>query len=123
MLEFHILFWLLTKHIIADYFTQYPWMYKYKGIYGHPGGLAHAGWHGLLTTIICYPFVGIWPAVLLGLLDSVIHYHVDYVKSNSWKRWPCTPQDQLFWIIHGVDQYLHGMTYFLILHLVSHGHV
>jgi hypothetical protein len=123
MLEFQILFWLLTKHIIADYFTQYPWMYKYKGIYGHPGGLAHAGWHGLLTTIICYPFVGIWPAVLLGLLDSVIHYHVDYVKSNSWKRWPCTPQDQLFWIIHGVDQYLHGMTYFLILHLVSHGHV
>ena len=123
MLEFQILFWLLTKHIIADYFTQYPWIYKYKGIYGHPGGLAHAGWHGLLTTIICYPFVGIWPAVLLGLLDSVIHYHVDYVKSNSWKRWPCTPQDQLFWIIHGVDQYLHGMTYFLILHLVSHGHV
>ena len=123
MLEFQILFWLLTKHIIADYFTQYPWMYKYKGIYGHPGGLAHAGWHGLLTTIICYPFVGIWPAVLLGLLDSVIHYHVDYVKSNSWKRWPCTPQDQLFWIIHGVDLYLHGMTYFLILHLVSHGHV
>ena len=123
MLEFQILFWLLTKHIIADYFTQYPWIYKYKGIYGHPGGLAHAGWHGLLTTIICYPFVGIWPAVLLGLLDSVIHYHVDYVKSNSWKRWSCTPQDQLFWIIHGVDQYLHGMTYFLILHLVSHGHV
>ena len=123
MLEFQILFWLLTKHIIADYFTQYPWMYKYKGIYGHPGGLAHAGWHGLLTTIICYSFVGIWPAVLLGLLDSVVHYHVDYVKSNSWKRWPCTPQDQLFWIIHGVDQYLHGMTYFLILHLVSHGHV
>ena len=58
MLEFQILFWLLTKHIIADYFTQYPWMYKYKGIYGHPGGLAHAGWHGLHFFLYFQAFLG-----------------------------------------------------------------
>ena len=25
------------------------------------------------------------PVILFGLLDSIIHYHVDYVKSNVWK--------------------------------------
>ena len=123
MFEFNILFWLMTKHIIADYFTQYSWMYKHKAKYGHPGGIAHALWHGLLTFFVLLYFVDPMIAIMLSMLDSVIHYHIDYLKSNSWKRWPVTPNDQLFWIIHGIDQLAHGLTYFLIVHLLVHGHV
>jgi hypothetical protein len=123
MLEFNLLLWLMAKHIIADYFTQYPWMYKHKGKYGHPGGIAHATWHGILTNIVLLYFTDPITAAMLGTLDAVIHYHIDYVKSRSWKRWPVTPNDQLFWIIHGIDQLAHGITYFFIVHLLAHGHV
>ena len=130
-MEFNVLFWLMTKHIIADYYMQYPWMYKYKGTYGHPGGISHSIWHGVLTIAVLFGIasaglltdVSYMMFILLGVLDAVAHYHIDYVKSNSWKRWPCTPSDQLFWIIHGTDQLAHGLTYFLIVHLLAHGHV
>jgi len=54
-------------------------------------------------------------AILLGLLDSAIHYHVDYVKSNFWKSKKLGPSDQVYWIAHGVDQFLHFMTYVLLV--------
>jgi hypothetical protein len=122
-MEFNILFWLFTKHIIADYYMQYPWMFKHKGKYGHPGGLAHSLWHGILTSMVLSYFTNPITAVMLGVLDSLIHYHVDYTKSKAWLKYQVTPSDQKYWIIHGTDQLAHGMTYFLIVHLLAHGHV
>ena len=60
-------------------------MYKYKGIYGHFGGIAHAVWHGILTNIVLLNFVGPITAPLLGTLDAIIHYHVDYLKNKIWE--------------------------------------
>ena len=31
--------------------------------------------------------------------------------------------EQKYWVIHGTDQFAHGMTYFLLVHLLVHGHV
>ncbi|MDA8847304.1 DUF3307 domain-containing protein [bacterium] len=109
---------LLTKHMVADYYTQYSWMMRGKGTYGAFGGLAHSGWHGILTLMVLN-FLGInfWWALLMGLLDSVVHYHIDYVKTNIWKSRDYTPEDHAYWMIHGTDQFLHLMTYVLILHL------
>ena len=123
MLEFELLFWLMTKHIIADYYMQYPWMFKHKGKYGHPGGVAHSVWHGILTNIVLLYFTDPITAAMLGTLDALIHYHVDYTKSKAWLKYQVTPSDQKYWIIHGTDQLAHGMTYFLIVHLLVHGHV
>lgn len=124
MLEFNLLFWLFTKHIIADYYTQYPWMYKYKGVYGHIGGLSHSLWHGLLTFIVVNCFIHSWSVALLyGLLDFIFHYHIDYCKSKAWRKYNLEPTGQKYWIIHGTDQFAHGMTYFLIVHLIGHGYV
>tara|TARA_Y100001937_G_scaffold92519_1_gene125283 strand:+ start:258 stop:626 length:369 start_codon:yes stop_codon:yes gene_type:complete len=122
-MEFNILFWLFTKHIIADYYMQYPWMYRHKGKYGHPGGLAHAGLHGIFTYIVLMTFVSPLLSLSLALLDSVLHYHIDYIKSKAWDKANTNPSEQLYWIIHGTDQFAHGLTYFLIVHLLAHGHV
>ncbi len=62
-------------------------------------------------------------AAMLGTLDALIHYHVDYTKSKAWLKYQVTSSDQKYWIIHGTDQLAHGMTYFLIVHLLAHGHV
>ncbi len=122
-MEFNILFWLFTKHIIADYYMQYPWMYRHKGKYGHPGGLAHAGLHGIFTYIVLMTFVSPLLSLSLALLDSVLHYHIDYIKNKVWDKANTNPSEQLYWIIHGTDQFAHGLTYFLIVHLLAHGHV
>ena len=104
------------KHLIADYYTQYSWMIKDKGIYGAWGGIAHAGWHGILTFFVLeifgLPFI---LSFLFGILDSVLHYHIDYVKSNFWKSKNLGPSDQMYWAVHGTDQFLHIMTYVLII--------
>ena len=122
-MEFNILFWLFTKHIIADYYMQYPWMFKHKGKYGHPGGVAHAVLHGVFTNIVLLFFTNPLLAVWLGILDTLLHYHIDYAKNKLWDRFPTNPSEQKYWVIHGTDQFAHGMTYFLIVHLLVHGHV
>ena len=38
-----ILLLLALKHFIADALLQRPYQYLNKGIYGHPGGIVHAG--------------------------------------------------------------------------------
>lgn len=109
---------LLFKHLVADYYTQYHWMMKGKGTYGAFGGIAHAGWHGILTMAVLNSLsINLWWSLLMGLLDFVIHYHIDYVKTNLWKSKAYTPADQMFWAIHGTDQFLHLMTYVLILYI------
>ena len=107
----------ILKHTIADYFTQYSWMLKDKATYGAFGGLAHAGWHGILTTAVVWHLTGLhwFILILFGLLDSIIHYHVDYVKSNVWKTKNYGPNDQMYWVTHGVDQMLHLFTYVFII--------
>tara|TARA_R110001592_G_scaffold1805_14_gene10906 strand:+ start:12927 stop:13304 length:378 start_codon:yes stop_codon:yes gene_type:complete len=107
----------ILKHTIADYFTQYSWMIKDKATYGAFGGLAHAGWHGVLTSVIVWhlTILSLFPVILFGLLDSIIHYHIDYAKSNVWKHKKYTSEDQMYWVIHGVDQMLHFLTYIFII--------
>lgn len=107
----------IIKHTIADYLTQYSWMLRGKATYGAFGGLAHAGWHGILTSVVIWNIttLSLFPVILLGLLDSIIHYHIDYAKSNVWKYKKYTPEDQMYWVTHGVDQMLHFLTYIFII--------
>ena len=111
-MELALITLLLIKHIIADYFMQYGWMIKDKGNYGAWGGIAHSGWHGILTAVVLSIFIiPLLLIIILPIFDGVIHYHVDYVKSNIWKTKGYTPENQMYWITHGVDQLLHLLTY------------
>lgn len=122
MLE--LLLMLMLKHTVADYYTQYSWMMKDKGRYLGFGGIAHSSWHGILTaSILIYfnPMGGIpilW-CLLLGVLDSVIHYHIDFIKSNVWKTKNYGPNTQMYWVTHGTDQFLHFATYILIIYIID----
>jgi len=118
-MELTLLLGLMIKHTIADYFTQYNWMIKDKATYGAFGGLAHAGWHGILTfcVLLLITPLAFWVMALLGLLDAVLHYHIDYVKSNVWVNYGYTPAQQMYWVTHGVDQFAHFLTYIGIVYL------
>lgn len=106
---------LFTKHFIVDFPLQPSFMYSNKGTYGHPGGLAHAGLHGVFTWYCLMwidPFVAMWAA--LG--DAFVHYHIDWAKMNINNKmgWGPTTHDQFWWLM-GLDQFLHALTYIGII--------
>ena len=89
-------------------------MINEKRIYGNLAGITHSAIHGLLTTVwflIMKPEV----AIMVGLFDMFCHYHIDFLKVQMTKSKKLTPADKDFWTYLGVDQYLHYMTYCLIL--------
>ena len=113
------LFLLFVKHFICDFPLQiWPWMYRNKGSYMHPGGIVHAAIHGIGTfmVMVFYDFTSAWVA---GLFDMLVHYHIDWAKMNLNARYNLKPDNsQWFWIALGLDQLLHHATYFIIVYYV-----
>ena len=130
MTEFLFLMTLLiAKHFVADALLQNAYQYLNKGKFLHPGGLLHAYIHSVLT-VLC--FWGYNPTILLlvGVLDFVIHYFVDYSKMNLSRifEWSAYDKDENgkpylriysnnFFIILILDQCLHMLTYVLLIYL------
>jgi hypothetical protein len=108
--------YLMAKHFVADFALQSTFQVRTKGIYGHPGGLLHAGIHIVFTAPV---FLLIRPSLVLGLAilaaEYVIHYHVDWSKEQILKRRGWTTADGGYWILLGIDQLLHGWTYVAIV--------
>ena len=113
------LFFLFSiKHFVIDFLLQFRYQWSNKGTYGHPGGLLHAGLHGIGTALCLLMFP--WSTILfLAGLDAVIHYHIDWAKMNINARmgWTATTHEQFWWLL-GLDQLLHVLTYILIIALV-----
>lgn len=109
---------LLVKHIVADYYIQMNFMFKNKHVYGAWGGVSHALVHAIGTALVLSPFVSIATLNFVVFIDLMLHYHIDYVKSNYSIRNPMQPSEQRYWIVHGTDQLLHVLTYVLIVYLV-----
>ncbi len=114
---FEALFLLFIKHFICDFPLQAnPWLYRNKGTYMHPGGIAHAGIHGLGTLLVLAPFIGSL-SMLYAAIDMLVHYHIDWAKMNISKRYDLQPNNsERFWILLGFDQLLHHITYFAIIY-------
>jgi hypothetical protein len=113
MNEIMILVLLFSKHFIVDFPLQTPYQWMNKGTYGHPGGLLHSGLHGLATFVIFSLFlVSIKLALVLAIIDFVVHYHIDWAKVRINKHYGWSPDKHPeFWVLLGLDQYLHAMTY------------
>jgi uncharacterized protein DUF3307 len=105
-----------VKHLICDYVLQTPYMYLNKGKYFHPGGIFHAGIHavGSILPVLVLGREPILIAALLGI-EFVVHYHVDWLKEQINKRRGLTHAHALFWAIFGADQFLHQMTYVVMI--------
>ena len=100
------------KHFIVDFPLQKEYQWKNKGTYGHPGGLVHAGLHGVGTFIVLSFCLSPLGTLFLSLFDTVVHYHVDWAKMrlNEKFKWGPTTHEQ-FWTLLGFDQLLHYLTY------------
>jgi hypothetical protein len=103
---------LLIKHFYVDFVHQTVEHVQYKGVYGHPKGMEHSAWHGILTALVFWIWVPITHAVLIGLIDFFLHYHIDYVKMRYGERNFST---KTYWIHFGLDQLAHNLTYILLI--------
>jgi hypothetical protein len=106
----------VVKHFLADFLWQFPFMIQDKGQYGAPGGMTHALFHGLLTFFVLVGFVRPEDAVTLALMDTVIHYHIDWAKTNLSRGLGIN--DRMFWTWFGLDQALHYLTYISIIAII-----
>lgn len=109
---------LITKHFIVDFFLQSPYQYLNKGTLGHPGGLLHAGLHGVATALVFATFIPWQLAVILGWIDSVVHYWVDFSKVWFTAKYNWASADRNFWLAVGFDQFLHYATYVSLVLMV-----
>lgn len=117
--------WLLllfqVKHFFVDFVTQVPYYYLNKGKFLHPGGLQHAGEHGAATFLILMataPFTKILMStiILICMAESVAHYLIDFAKVNINQKYGWTAvNSEKFWILTGLDQMLHQITYIGII--------
>lgn len=106
----------LLKHFLLDFVLQPPWMWMNKGTYGHPGGLVHAGLHGLASYCILVFFAPASIAMALVIIEVFVHYHMDWFKMwlNKAMDWKCNEHPE-FWYLTGFDQFVHYMTYVVII--------
>jgi hypothetical protein len=110
----------VTKHFIVDFVLQKPYQWMNKGNYGHPGGILHAVLHGIGTwAILNSSHIPVDLIIELCCMDIIVHYHIDWAKMNINKKmgWASNTHEE-FWILTGFDQFLHYMTYILILYFV-----
>jgi hypothetical protein len=116
---FALLVGLELKHYVADYFLQPGWMLGGKGDIRRLGGYAHAGLHAVLTLIVlllCRTPIGL--AVALCAAEFVLHYGLDYAKIHYSQDAHIDRSPRRFWVLHGVDQLAHQLTYALLIFFV-----
>lgn len=102
---------LQVKHWYIDFVNQTMDEVQGKSIYGNWFGIQHSLKHGL-GTFACVWVVTGWHniefALLMGFIDFILHYHIDWTKMNYGNRDIQSPQ---FWNHLGLDQMAHQLCY------------
>lgn len=109
---------LFTKHFIIDFPLQTPYQYLNKGTYGHLGGVLHSWLHATATFLVVLIFAPPL-AIAAAAFDFVAHYHTDWAKVqiNTKYGWGANTHKE-FWILLGLDQFLHALTYLGIAYIL-----
>ena len=115
------------KHLIADYYLQFPYMYENKGKPTDPFNnewiwfrplFDHAGIHALFTFIILY-IAGITRLIDITILLIVFMSFIDLSTHFAIDRWKATqkggPDTAKFWQYLGIDQMLHHLVGIFII--------
>lgn len=122
---FIILVLFQIKHFVADFPLQTMTMVQEKGQYGKFGGVAHSAIHGLFTAMIVIAAGALYDpffardylilSFILGFVDFVLHYHIDWIKMRFGNRDLQTPA---FWNQLGLDQMAHQLTYLMLTYII-----
>lgn len=107
-----VLIWLQVKHFVADYLLQPDWVLAAKGDMRRMGGYVHAGIHAV-GSVPAYLIagVGLGGIAALVVVEFIVHYVIDFIKSDLSLRSKSGPNTAMYWALHGADQLAHQLTY------------
>ncbi len=115
MMEFFLV--LMLKHFIVDLGTQQyigpSNKHEYLG-----DGHRHYFEHGIVTAFVALYFV---PeiAVVIALLDYIIHWHIDWGKHHLNRFFNIEAKTPPWWWTNVLDQCLHVLTYYFLAVIAS----
>ena len=105
-----------VKHLFADYFLQTPRMLSNRAVYLHWGRVQHAGLHAVFSVAVLLSIgAPLIFTLIICLIEWVVHYHIDWAKGWYSERAQDGPEHPAYWRAFGTDQFLHQMTYVLML--------
>ena len=105
---------LMIKHFIIDLGVQ-----QYLGQSGkhrYFSKLAHYHYlhHGLGTFVVCWLLLPVDIALLIGIVDWFVHWHIDFCKHHLNRAIGAVPRTMRWWWTNVLDQCLHTATYWII---------
>lgn len=103
---------LQIKHYLCDFLFQLKYQRRHKGTFLHPGGLVHAGLHGIGSIpamLLLAPPIWLMGVLMAG--EFVVHYALDWTKEQAVKTYTLTTEHYTFWQALGLDQMAHHLTY------------
>jgi hypothetical protein len=106
------------KHLIADYYLQFPYMYLNKGKeQGWFWPLTHhANVHAAFTLVI----IGFYSQGILVPIGAMIFDFVTHFITDRWKATRgLSPDTEKFWINLGIDQMVHHIVGIIIIYAVT----
>ena len=108
-----IFFLLAIKHVACDLAIQ-RLSWSDKSIYFDKEANKHYFHHGVGSFLVG-SIIGWEYAALIGVLDYLTHWQIDYVKTLIKKRLGYSDKDYGFWVLQTADQALHFVTYYLFV--------
>jgi hypothetical protein len=115
---FVLLALLFVKHWYIDFVNQSMEEVVGKGTYGNAHGIMHSLKHGVGTGLVMWLFISEpLMAIMLGFIDFVLHYHIDWAKININKKFNYTTENPQCWAWLGADQLAHSITYLTLVWL------
>lgn len=103
---------LLIKHFIVDLGIQ-----QYIGPspkHNYFSGHLHYFHHGVGAFIACIFVVPLQYAMLIGLIDYLAHWHVDWLKHHLNRAINAEPRSMKWWWTNVLDQIVHTLFYYYV---------
>lgn len=113
-------FLILLKHCTVDLWLQSLLTYSQKkSTYTSLSAHTHYIQHGIGTMLVLLFFIP-WPlAIVFGMFDYIAHWHIDFLKSRTQRKFNVKSPEKAYWFLCSIDQGLHYLTYYIIILLVS----
>ena len=121
IIESLLLLWgLFVKHAIADLALQSFRTPGDKSNLRNPKGWIHAGDHSILTfLVVIIATLNFTHAIAIAILDYILHFLIDFVKTVIIKRYKLTTDKKQYWIAQSVDQIAHFSCYLIYVLLLT----
>lgn len=95
---------------------QTPRMLAGRDEYFHIGRMQHVALHGVFSVVVFFVIgAPIFFNLVICAIETVVHYHIDWLKGWYSASKAHGPTDPSYWRAFGADQFMHQLTYVVMV--------